>query len=293
MTTTPASQLLTPPDCHHNRLITCRVDELRPHPSFVRHRIAVPASQLSSLAESGDLAFREPLLITHDRTILDGYARWELARKQGRPTLPCLEYDLPEEEALLWLLQKHRRSDGLNDYNRIVLALELEPWLKQQARFNQQLGGLRKGSSNLTEADRLDVRSENAAAAGVSTGNVSKVRQLASTAHPDLLEALRAGEISIHRASILLRKPEQQLEQLRLYRNLRGITRTVNTLLQAHCRPAPNDGLDLQRIVGALAAMTPEQKEAVLIEEVNIPGSVLLFSREFRHALTRQGELQP
>ena len=141
------------------------------------------------------------------------------------------------------MLQKHRRSNGLNDFNRILLALELEPWLKQQARFNQQFGGQRKGSSNLTEADRLDVRSEIAAVAGVSTGNVSKVRQLASTAHPDLLEALRAGEISIHRASILLRKPEQQLEQLMLYRNLRGITRTVNTLLQAHCRPAPNGGL--------------------------------------------------
>jgi len=290
MITTLASPPAAPPDCHHDRLITCRVDELQPHTGYLRHRIAVPASRLSSLAESGDFAFREPLLITHDRTILDGYARWELARKQDRPTLPCLEYALSEEEALLWLLQKHRRSNGLNDFNRILLAMELEPWFKQQARFNQQLGGQRKGSSNLTEADRLDVRSEIAVVAGVSTGNVSKVRQLASTAHPDLLEALRAGEISIHRASLWLQRPKQQLEQLRLYRNLSGITRTVNTLLQAHCRPAQNGGLDLQRIAGALAAMTPEQKETVLIEEVNIPGSVLLFSREFRHALTRQGE---
>jgi len=62
----------------------------------------------------------------------------------------------------------------------------------------------------------------------------------------------------------------------------------VPALLQAHCLQAPNRGLDLQCIAGALAAMTPEQKETVLIEEVNIPGSVLLFSLEFRHALTRQ-----
>jgi hypothetical protein len=293
MIITLANPPAAPPDCHHDRLITCRVDELRPHPGYLRLRIAVPASQLSSLAESGDLAFREPLLITHDRTILDGYARWELARKQDHPTLPCLEYDLSEEKALIWLLQKHRRFNGLNDFNRILLALELEPWLKQQARFNQQLGGQRKGSSNLTEADRLDIRSKIAAAAGVSTGNVSKVRQLILTAHPNLLEALRVDEVSIHRATVFLLKPELQLEQLRLYRNLRGITRTVNTLLQAHSRPAPNGGLDLQRIAGALAAMTPEQKEAVLIEEVNIPGSVLIFSRELYHALTRQGELQP
>ena len=80
--------------------------------------------------------------------------------------------------------RKHQRSDGLNAFCRILLALELEPWFKARARYNQQLGGQKKGSSNLAEADRLDVRSEIAAAAGVSTGNVSKVKQLASAAHP-------------------------------------------------------------------------------------------------------------
>ena len=107
------------------QLVTCRVDEVHPHPSYIRHRLAVSASKLSALAERGDLAFREPLLITQDRTIVDGYARWELARLQGRQTLPCIEYELTEAEALHWLLQKHLRSNGLNAYSRILLALEL------------------------------------------------------------------------------------------------------------------------------------------------------------------------
>ena len=155
------------------QLVTCRLDELRPHPSYVRHRLTVPASQLSALAERGDRAFLEPLMITQDRTILDGYARLELARLQGRATLPCIAYELTESEALHWLLQKHRRSNGLNDFSRILLALELEPWFKEKARSNQRAGGRNKGSSKLTEAERLDVRSEIAAAAGVSVGNVS------------------------------------------------------------------------------------------------------------------------
>ena len=92
------------------QLVTCRLDELNPHPSYVRHHLAVPASQLSALAGRGDRAFLEPLMITQDRTILDGYARLELARLHGRATLLCIEYDLSEEEALHWLLQRHRRS---------------------------------------------------------------------------------------------------------------------------------------------------------------------------------------
>ena len=182
------------------QLVTCRLDDLRPHPSYVRHHLAVPASQLSALAERGDRAFLEPLMITEDRTILDGYARLELARRRGRATLPCIAYELTESEALHWLLQKHRRSNGLNDFSRILLALELEPWFKEKARSNQRAGGQNKGSSKLTEAGRLDVRSEIAAAAGVSVGNVTKVKQLTITAHSELLQALRSREISIHRA---------------------------------------------------------------------------------------------
>jgi len=58
----------------------------------------------------------------------------------------------------------HRRSNGLNAFSRILLALELELDFKKKARSNQRSGGQAKGSSNLTEADRVDVRSEIAAA---------------------------------------------------------------------------------------------------------------------------------
>jgi hypothetical protein len=73
------------------------LDELRPHPSYIRHGLAVPSAKISALAEQGDLAFAEPLAITRDRTILDGYARCELARQQGRSLLPCIEHELSEE----------------------------------------------------------------------------------------------------------------------------------------------------------------------------------------------------
>jgi hypothetical protein len=96
----------------------------------------------------------------------DGYARWELARLKRRLALPCVEYELTEEEAIRWLLQKHHRSNGMNDFCRILLAIEIEPCLKAKALSNQQFGGRTKGSSNLTEDATVDVREETAAAAG-------------------------------------------------------------------------------------------------------------------------------
>jgi hypothetical protein len=122
---------------------------------------------LSALAERDDLAFQEPLVITRNGTILDGYARFELARLQGRLTLSCIEYELTDAESLHWLLRRHLRSNGLSAYSRILLALDLEPWFREKARSNQRAGGQNKGLSKLTEAERLDVRIEIAAIAGV------------------------------------------------------------------------------------------------------------------------------
>jgi hypothetical protein len=266
------------PDGRSGSLIQCEVDQLRPHPAYASLDIAVSAPVLSALVERGDTAFQEPLLITRERTIVDGYDRWELAKRQGRPTLPCVENDPSEQEALVWLLQKLRPSKGVNNFCRILLALELEPCLKQRAHANQQHGGLRKGSSNLTEAERLDVRSETAAAAGVSTGNVNKVKQILSDARPELILALRTSEVSIHRAWCWLKEPDRQAEHLDLFRDRCGITKTVNDLLRAHRDHGHQGPFDLSRLAHALAELDSKRREGLLIAEIKVPGEVLLLS---------------
>lgn len=153
-----------------------------------------------TVAATGDHAFGDPLLINQDNIIVDGYARWLLAKQLGRATLPCVQHQLTLEEALRRLLETHRRSNGLNGFERVLLALELEPVLKDKARSNQKSGGQNKGSSKLTEVERVDVRSEIAAIAGVSVGNVTKVKQIMNSACPQLLLAVRNGKVSIHQA---------------------------------------------------------------------------------------------
>jgi ParB-like chromosome segregation protein Spo0J len=210
-----------------------RVDDLHPHSAYVRHHLGVSASKLSALVEVGDIAFRDPLIITNAGTIIDGHTRWALARRQGRVMLPCIEYVLSEEEALHWLIQRHGRSDHLNAFCRILLALELEPWLTEQAGSHQQAGGQSKGSSKLTEADRLDVRSKIGGVAGASTGNVTEVKQLIAAGDPEILEALRNGEVAIHRAWLWRALQAEERRQLLMsFRGEKGVGKTIRGLVR-------------------------------------------------------------
>jgi hypothetical protein len=275
------------------QLVTCRLDELRPHPSYVRHNLTIPASQLSALADRGDRAFLEPLMITQDRTILDGYARFELARLQKRTTLPCIAYELTESEALHWLLQKHRRSNGLNDFTRILLALELEPWLKEKARSNQRAGGRQKGSSKLTEAGRLDVRSEIAATAGVSVGNVTKVKQLQVTAHSELLQALRSREISIHRAWLWSKKPRvQQLTELRQHRDNRA-TNKIKRLTARHKPKSVTVPLDPAGVFKRLARLDSKELAALSVAVLKGFGKAIYLTEDLLQSLPSHQEQVP
>jgi len=264
-----------------SQLVTRRPEELRPHPSYVRHRLSVPASRLSALAERGDLVFREPLAITQDNVILDGYALWELARLQGRMTLQCVKYELTQTEALEWLLQNHRRSNGLNDFIRILLALDLEPLLQETARQNQRVGGQNKGSSTLPEADRLDVRSAIASAAGVSVGNVSKVKQLTMTASSEVLQTLRTGEISIHRAWLWSKKtPQEQRDAVRLYVSERGIKKTIRTLLSKRWTKPSRGVLTVSDLVRCLSQPASCDSGPVSVVVIKAPGKFVFVTEE-------------
>ena len=278
-------------DDSRGRLVICHPDELRPHPSYIRHNLSVHACQLSAVAELGDLAFREPLVITRDHIILDGFARWALARLQGRSTLACIEYEMSEAEALQSLLQRHRRSSGLNDFIRICLALELETFLKEKARANQQAGGQNKGSSILTEAERLDVRKEIARIAGVSVGNVTKVKQLAAT-HSDIIKALREKELSIHRAWLWRKlSPDEQREKLWLNQSKRGIGKTIRHLLSPYLPKSSPTSLNAADLTKLVSALQSGKLGPVRLVSINVPGKIVLVTEELFRTLEAQEEL--
>ena len=222
-------------------------------------------------------------MVTRSLTIIDGYARFQLAQRQEVKTLSCLEYDLAEEEALRWLIQSHRPSWCLNAFSRVLLVLDLEPFLQERARVNQRIGGQHKGSSNLTEAQKVHSRSELAAAAGVSPGNVGKVKQLVESAHPMIKQALKADEISIHLAWQWRKLPaQQQLEKLEEHRVCRGTNQTSRRLIQKHIARLSPPRLSPPTLGDLLKPFTPggvAVLDSIVISEIDAPGSIAYLTR--------------
>jgi len=275
------------------RLTTRRVEELHPHPSFARHRLNFPLAELSVAASPAYLGLLEPIAITQDNVILKGYAQWKLAGLQDRETVRCIEYTLPGHEALQHLIQAHRRSHILNDFARIALALDLEPWLQEKARSNQRNGGQSKGSSTLTKASRADVRSQIAAAASASTGNVTKVKQLLRLAHPDVLEAVRIGDVSIHRAWLWSKQDaRKQAQQLFEHRGKKAVRRTIRQLISRHQTDEPYPVLALSELLLALKGIDCNHPHKIEVGVVDSPGLGVLVTKELLHAIDSQKELQ-
>jgi hypothetical protein len=262
------------------RVVTRDPGELRLHPVYVRHQLTVDVYELSVVAELGDLAYREPLLITRERIILDRFALWALARQHGRTTLTCIEYEMSEIEALQYIVQRHRRSRGLNSFSRIRLALELEPFLRTRARANQRSGGRNKGSSNLTKARNLDVRKEIARIAGVSVGNVTKSKQIISTGDPSIIKAVQGGEMTINRAWSLAKNPK-----LRLDLNGQGIDKTIRQLITAQVSRKWSILTDLGDLSGIAPALQTLEIGSVKVLSIKVPGRFVLLTEDLARTL--------
>jgi hypothetical protein len=276
------------------KVVSWRVDDLRPHPTYACLGIEVLASRLNVLLEMGEDAFLFPLMVTSHGIVIDGYARLEVARLQGRTTVECIEYDISEEAALRRLLLCHWPTPGLAPFSRIVMARGLAQSFKEKALQHQQAGGKDKGSSKLTEAEKVDVRKKVAAAAGVSVGTLSHALEVFKTGDPEILRALCHGEIKIDRAWRWSKESHnRQRENLTTYRRHRGMERVAEKLVARQLkelglgrRPASRwKNATPHEVLRRLAALTPDVLGPVDVVFINAPVPTLALSDDIAQRL--------
>ena len=271
--------------CVDSRLVDRAPEELHPHPVYLEVRGPIRGSK-GHQPPSYSATLAEPVAITRAGLILDGYTRWQLAAREGRPSVACIEYELSDEQALTFMLEKHRRSDWLNDFCRILLALQLEPHWRARARQHQ--AGAGKLSSQLTKAGPIDVRAEIARAAGVGAGNVTKVKQLLETATPAVREALRRGEIRIHRAWQWRQLgADQQNQQLHQYRHRKDIQHTIRHLLRKH-QDQQDKVFTIEQFAGLIAEPTQGGLTHAALIVADLPGPAIIVTRDFYQTLLRR-----
>ena len=175
-------------------------ERLKPAKAILKLGIEPSPVRLLELERLGDPLFELPIEVNSRDEIIDGHARWLIAKKTGRPGLHCDVFDCDEEQTLRKILKKNLIGSVLSKFCRVQIALGLQRFHERRAEKNRAQGGAQKQLLFLTQAERARVQELVAQDAGVSSSLVRQVKVIVKSGpSPELLAALRAGTITINR----------------------------------------------------------------------------------------------
>jgi DNA modification methylase len=149
-------------------------------------------------------------ILLWDGFIIDGHNRYEIAKKNNLD-FKTLEKDFKDEnEVKEWMILNQFGRRNLSNYQRSVLALQLEDVFREKAKENQGIRTdiLQKSAESLKP---IDTRQELAKVASVSHDTISKVKTIEAKAPEEVKEKLRAGEISINQVYQGIKKEEKKV----------------------------------------------------------------------------------
>jgi DNA modification methylase len=158
---------------------------------------------------------REPL-ITWNGILIDGHNRYRIAQEHD------INYETLEKEfdninrVKEWMIHNQFGRRNLSNYQRSVLALQLEDVFREKAKENQ---GKRTDISQISvESKPIDTQKEVAKIANVSHDTIAKVKKIEANATPEVKARLNTGTMSINEAYKEIKK-EEKIEETRKEKN--------------------------------------------------------------------------
>lgn len=147
-------------------------------------------------------------LVLWNGILLDGHNRYEICERLA------IQYQLTSAqlpnrlEAKIWIVRNQFGRRNLKPFQRIELALVLEPLIRERAKENQGTRtDIRQISDGSYEAVSKETKHELAKLADVSHDTIHKAKVIAEMASEAVKERLRRGDTSIHREYEQLQKP--------------------------------------------------------------------------------------
>jgi len=175
---------------------------------------------------------RDALVLWGD-LLVDGHNRYEICRKHGLPFQTVQSKLFKDiEDVHLWMIDQHLGRRSVSDFQRGVLALrkreivaarrarflenaaQAEPQAAADAAMPQEdaaAGDLPwEGESSYPEPAPLKSREDLARAARLSSAQVALIEKIHQQAEPELVAALKSGEISISAAAAVATLPPEE-----------------------------------------------------------------------------------
>jgi hypothetical protein len=140
-------------------------------------------------------------IVTWNGFIIDGHNRYKIATDWGLEFKTEAKIFDSENDVREWMINNQFGRRNLSNYQRSVLALELEGVFREKAKAKQAIQY--KGNSLpkiSAEVKPIETRQEVAKLANVSHDTIAKVKVIEAKAEEAVKEKLLSGEISINQA---------------------------------------------------------------------------------------------
>lgn len=150
---------------------------------------------------------REPL-ITWNGILIDGHNRYRIAQEHDM-NYETIQKDFENINRVKeWMINNQFGRRNLSNYQRSVLALQLEDVFREKAKEN--LGKNQYSFSQISvESKPIDTQKEIAKIANVSHDTIAKVKKIEATATPEVKARLNTGTMSINEAYKEIKKEEK------------------------------------------------------------------------------------
>ena len=157
---------------------------------------------------------RDALVLWGD-VLVDGHNRYELCRKHGIEFKTIQNTRFASlEDVKLWMIENHLGRRSVSDFQRGVLALRKKEILqaRRQAQQAQAAQDASQGEAAAQPAEPAPALSRQALAraARVSSNTLGQIEKIHKAAAPELVRAVKAGDISINAAAAVASLPAQQ-----------------------------------------------------------------------------------
>jgi len=148
-------------------------------------------------------------IILWNNYIIDGHNRYNIA-KQWNLEFETESKNFSSEEAVKeWMILNQFGRRNLSNYQRSVLALQLEDVFKAKAKEKERI---RKTTSQKSDESLKEVstKKELSKVAAVSHDTIAKVKKIQEKAPEEVKAKLRTGEVSINAAYKEIKKEEKK-----------------------------------------------------------------------------------
>ena len=161
---------------------------------------------------------RDALVLWND-VLVDGHNRYAICQKHGIPFKVTQNTSFTSmEDVMLWMIDNHLGRRSVSDFQRGVLALRKKDILAQfaeqeAARLKAEDAAIAPPEQTAAETEGTQVakvrtsREDIARAARVSSNTLTQIEKIQKSATPELVEAVRAGTISINAAATVASLP--------------------------------------------------------------------------------------